>query len=114
MEDDYRRIHHDIERNGLCEARIQSLFGLSKGVVILAMQAYLLWHWIGMLTNNRLDGAMLVYLYMLSDQLCGSLWGYAGMWGRISEAWEPIKVFLRISSASSRIGDQGVIPAMAI
>ncbi len=105
IEDDYRRIHHDIERNGLAEARIQSWFGLSKGVVILALQAYLLWHWIGMLTIHRLDGAMLVYLYMLSDQLCGSLWGYAGMWGRISEAWEPIKLFLKISSASSAVTD---------
>jgi ABC-type bacteriocin/lantibiotic exporter with double-glycine peptidase domain len=48
---------------------------------------------------------MLVYLYMLSEQLCGSLWGYAGMWGRISEAWEPIKAFLRISSANSGLVD---------
>ena len=114
IEDDYRRIHHDIERNGLSEARIQGWFGLSKGVVILSMQAYLLWHWIGLLTTHRLDGAMLVYLYMLSDQLCGSLWGYAGMWGRIMEAWEPIKLFLKISSASSAVADSGEFPAMAI
>ena len=60
-----------------------------------------------MLHAHKLDGAMLVYLYMLSDQLCGSLWGYAGMWGRISEAWEPIKLFLKISSASPRLADAG-------
>src|SRR3954451_19457704 len=42
IEDDYRRIHHDIERNGLAEAKIQSWFGMSKGVIILALQAYLL------------------------------------------------------------------------
>ena len=53
---------------------------------------------------------MLVYLYMLSDQLCGSLWGYAGMWGRISEAWEPIKLFLKISSASSAVADHAPGP----
>jgi ABC-type transport system involved in Fe-S cluster assembly fused permease/ATPase subunit len=81
MEQDYRRIHQDIERNGIAEAKIQSWFGLGKGVVILGLQAYLLSHWIALLTSHRLDGAMLVYLYMLSDQLCGSLWGYAGMWG---------------------------------
>ena len=114
IEEDYRRIHHDIERNGLAEARIQSWFGLSKGVVILAMQAYLLFHWIGMLTDHRLDGAMLVYLYMLSDQLCGSLWGYAGMWGRISEAWEPIKLFLKISSANSAVEDLAQNAAIAV
>ena len=105
IEDDYRRIHNDIERNGLAEAKIQSWFGLSKGVIILGLQAYLLSRWIGMLTARRLDGAMLVYLYMLSDQLCGSLWGYAGMWGRISEAWEPIKLFLKISSAKPAVAD---------
>jgi ABC-type multidrug transport system fused ATPase/permease subunit len=105
IKEDYQRIHHDIELNGLAEAKIQSWFGMSKGVIILALQAYLLSQWIGMLTIHRLDGAMLVYLYMLSDQLCGSLWGYAGMWGRISEAWEPIKLFLRISSAKAAVAD---------
>src|SRR5207253_125298 len=94
-----------IERNGLAEVRIQSWFGLSKGVIILGLQAYLLSRWIGMLTIHRLDGAMLVYLYMLSDQLCGSLWGYAGMWGRLSEAWEPIKLFLMISSARPAVAE---------
>lgn len=103
MEAEYRDLHGEIEYYGLAEARIQSWFGLGKGVVILSLQAYLLWLWIGLLSAKRLDGAMLVYLFMLSDQLCSSLWGYAGMWSRISEAWEPIKLFLRITSASSVI-----------
>jgi ATP-binding cassette subfamily B protein len=101
MKQDYRRIHEEIESKGLAEARIQSWFGFGKTTVILGMQAYLLCTWVGRLTTHKLDGAMLVYLYMLSEQLCGSLWGYAGIWGRISEAWEPIKQFLKISSASS-------------
>ena len=105
LEQDYRRIHGEIEEYGLAEAKIQGWFGMGKGLVILALQAYLLCHWIKLLNGHRLDGAMLVYLYMLSEQLCGSLWGYAGMWGRISEAWEPIKAFLRISSASSAVVD---------
>jgi ABC-type bacteriocin/lantibiotic exporter with double-glycine peptidase domain len=50
---------------------------------------------------------MLVYLFMLSDQLCGSLWGYASIWGRISEAWEPIKLFLKISSTEPALADSG-------
>jgi ATP-binding cassette, subfamily B, bacterial HlyB/CyaB len=102
---EYHSIHHDIEKNGLAEAKIQSWFGLAKGIVIIALQANLLVAWMGLLSIHKLDGAMLVYLYMLSDQLCSSLWGYAGMWGRISEAWEPIKLFLKISSASSRLHD---------
>ena len=105
IEQEYRRIHQDIENHGLAEARIQGWFGMGKGIVILGLQAYLLCNWIKLLNAHRLDGAMLVYLYMLSEQLCGSLWGYAGMWGRISEAWEPIKAFLRISSASSALVD---------
>jgi len=114
MERDYRRIHEDIESKGLAEAKIQGWFGLGKSVVILLMQAYLLCTWAGMLTAHRLDGAMLVYLYMLSEQLCGSLWGYAGMWGRISEAWEPIKQFLRISSASSSLVDSSKASPLAL
>ena len=113
MEQNYRRIHDDIQWNGLAEVKIQSWFGLGKGAVIIAMQAYLLCNWIKLLNAHRLDGAMLVYLYMLSEQLCGSLWGYAGMWGRISEAWEPIKAFLRISSASSAVVD-GTRAAVAV
>jgi ABC-type multidrug transport system fused ATPase/permease subunit len=80
----------------------------------VALQAYLLSQWIGLLTTHKLDGAMLVYLYMLSDQLCGSLWGYAGMWGRISEAWQPIKLFLRISSATSALADSGHTLPLAV
>jgi ABC-type bacteriocin/lantibiotic exporter with double-glycine peptidase domain len=111
METDYQRIHDDIQENGLAETKIQSWFGLGKSAVILGMQAYLLCTWVAMLTSHRLDGAMLVYLYMLSEQLCGSLWGYAGMWSRISEAWEPIKQFLKISSATSALAQSpGVLP----
>lgn len=105
MAEDYRRIHEEIESKGLAEAKIQGWFGLGKTTVILGMQAYLLCTWVGSLSAHKLDGAMLVYLYMLSEQLCGSLWGYAGIWGRISEAWEPIKQFLKISSASSKLAD---------
>ena len=105
MEHDYQSIHHDIEHKGLAEARIQGWFGLGKSSIVLGLQAYLLCTWVQMLGTHRLDGAMLVYLYMLSEQLCGSLWGYATIWGRISEAWEPIKQFLRISSASSSLSE---------
>ncbi|UWZ85756.1 ATP-binding cassette domain-containing protein [Occallatibacter riparius] len=114
IEADYRRIHDEIEQYGLAEMKVQTFFGMGKGVVILGMQLYLLFVWIGMLTAHRLDGAMLVYLFMLSDQLCGSLWGYAGMWGRISEAWEPIKLFLGISSATSRVCDSNSVEPMRI
>jgi ATP-binding cassette, subfamily B, heavy metal transporter len=110
MEQDYRRIHDDIHSKGLAEAKIQGWFGLGKSFVVLGLQAYLLCTWVGMFGAHRLDGAMLVYLYMLSEQLCGSLWGYAGIWGRISEAWEPIKQFLRISSASSTVVDSKAMP----
>jgi ABC-type bacteriocin/lantibiotic exporter with double-glycine peptidase domain len=103
MEHHYRQIHQDIENKGLAEAKIQGWFGFGKSSVVLGLQAYLLCTWVGMLGTHRLDGAMLVYLYMLSEQLCGSLWGYAGIWGRISEASEPIKQFLHISSASSSL-----------
>jgi ABC-type bacteriocin/lantibiotic exporter with double-glycine peptidase domain len=109
MEQDYRRIHDDIQRKGLHEARIQGWFGFGKSSVVLGLQAYLLCTWVGMLDTHRLDGAMLVYLYMLSEQLCGSLWGYASIWGRISEAWEPIKQFLRISSASSTLAEASAV-----
>jgi ABC-type bacteriocin/lantibiotic exporter with double-glycine peptidase domain len=101
--EDYSRIHQDIQRNGLAEARIQSLFGFAKSMVVLGLQAWLVFHWIGLLSAHRLDGAMLVYLYMLSDQLCGSFSGYAGLVGRIGEAWEPIQSFLKISSATSAL-----------
>jgi ABC-type bacteriocin/lantibiotic exporter with double-glycine peptidase domain len=113
IEGEYQRIHEEIQYNGLAEMKVQTFFGMGKGVVILGMQLYLLFGWIRMLTVHRLDGAMLVYLFMLSDQLCSSLWGYAGIWGRISEAWEPIKLFLRISSASSKVNDsEGLQPVL--
>src|SRR3569833_3109524 len=105
MTQHYRRIHEDIEHKGIAEARIQGWFGFGKSAVALGLQAYLLCTWVGMLSAHARDGAMRVYLYMLSEQLCGSLWGYAGIWGRISEAWEPIKQFLRISSASSSLAE---------
>ena len=101
--EDYGRIHQDIQRNGLAEARIQSWFGFAKSMVVLGLQAWLIFHWIALLSAHRLDGAMLVYLYMLSDQLCGSFSGYAGLLGKIGEAWQPIRSFLKISSATSAL-----------
>jgi ABC-type bacteriocin/lantibiotic exporter with double-glycine peptidase domain len=105
--EDYRRIHQDIQHNGLAEARIQCWFGFAKSMVLLGLQAWLISHWIGLLSAHRLDGAMLVYLYMLSDQLCGSFSGYAGLFGRIGEAWQPIQSFLKISSATSALAVTG-------
>lgn len=107
LAENYAVIHEDIERNGLAEARIQSWFGFSKSLVVLGLQAWLMIHWIGLLSTHRLDGAMLVYLYMLSDQLCGSLWGYAGLLGKIGEALQPIQSFLKISSATALISLAG-------
>ncbi|HEV2277638.1 MAG TPA: ABC transporter ATP-binding protein [Acidobacteriaceae bacterium] len=105
VEQNYGQIHEEIQRNGLAEVRIQTWCGLGKNLVILALQCYLLCHWIGLLQAHLLDGALLVYLYMLSDQLCGSLWGYAGIWARVTEAWEPIRLFLKISSATSALSE---------
>ena len=103
LTEDYGRIHHDIQRNGLAEARVQSWLGFAKSMVVLGLQAWLVVHWITLLSAHRLDGAMLVYLYMLSDQLCASFSGYAGLFGRIGEAWQPIQSFLKISSATSTL-----------
>ncbi|HEV2136193.1 MAG TPA: ABC transporter ATP-binding protein [Terracidiphilus sp.] len=114
VEQDYQRIHEEIQRNGLAEARLQTWYGLAKNLVILALQCYLLCHWIGLLQMHLLDGAMLVYLYMLSDQLCGSLWGYAGIWARVTEAWEPIQIFLKISSATSTLADTPATKPLAV
>ena len=101
--EDYGRIHQHIQRNGLAETQVQSWFGLAKSLVVLGLQAWLVFHWIALLSQHRLDGAMLVYLYMLSDQLCGSFSGYAGLFGRIGEAWQPIQSFLKITSATSAL-----------
>lgn len=114
MTQHYRLIHEDIEDKGIAEARIQGWFGFGKSTIVLGLQAYLLCTWVGMLGAHALDGAMLVYLYMLSEQLCGSLWGYAGIWGRISEAAEPIKQFLRISSASSSLTERSATATLQI
>ena len=115
LTEDYGRIHQDIQRNGLAETRTQSGFGVAKSIVILGLQGWLVIHWIGLLSARRLDGAMLVYLYMLSDQLCGSFSGYAGLFGRIGEAWQPIQSFLKISSATSALAvtREGAIPQIS-
>ena len=42
MEQDYRRIHDEIQRKGLNEARIRGWFGFGKSSVVLGLQAYLL------------------------------------------------------------------------
>jgi ABC-type multidrug transport system fused ATPase/permease subunit len=112
--EDYGRIHQHIQRNGVAEARVQSWLGFAKSMVVLGLQAWLVFHWITLLSAHRLDGAMLVYLYMLSDQLCGSFSGYAGLFGRIGEAWQPIQSFLKISSATSALAVKEESPAAQV
>jgi len=114
LAEDYSRIHQHIQRNGVAEARVQSWLGFAKSMVVLGLQAWLVFHWIALLSAHRLDGAMLVYLYMLSDQLCGSFSGYAGLFGRIGEAWQPIQSFLKISSATSALAVKEESPAAQV
>ncbi|MEA2262466.1 MAG: hypothetical protein QOJ51_5291, partial [Acidobacteriaceae bacterium] len=69
LAEDYGRIHQHIQRNGVAEARVQSWLGFAKSMVVLGLQAWLVFHWITLLSAHRLDGAMFVYHYMVSDQL---------------------------------------------
>jgi ABC-type multidrug transport system fused ATPase/permease subunit len=103
--DEYRCLQQQILDEGLEEMVIASRFSWRKNLVLSAAKRICQGIWLWQLRQGRVDAAMLMYLNMLTEDLLGSFWGYAGMLERIYEGLEPTRMLLQLLQEAPGIAD---------
>jgi ABC-type multidrug transport system fused ATPase/permease subunit len=105
----YRRVQDRIMACGLEEARLGSRFGFSRNLVLSVAKRACQGVWIWQYRHNVLDGAMILYLNMLTEQLLSSFGGYASLIERIYDGLEPTRVLVKLLAAKPAMGHDGPV-----
>jgi len=102
---EYQRLQQQIMDEGLEEMDVAHRFGWRKNMVLSVAKRLCQGIWIWQLRQGRLDAAMVMYLNMLTEELLGSFWGYAGLLERLYEGLEPTRVLLELLNEPPEIAD---------
>ncbi len=105
----YRRVQERIVACGLAEARIGSRYGFGRNMVLTIAKRACQGVWIWQYRHNALDGAMILYLNMLTEQLLSSFSGYASLIERIYDGLEPTRVLVKLMAERPAIADGGTV-----
>jgi ABC-type multidrug transport system fused ATPase/permease subunit len=109
----YRRIQQRIVEAGLAEARIGKHYGFRRNLAVSLAKRACQGIWIWQYRKNALDGAMILYLNMLTEQLLASFFGYASLIERIYDGIEPARVLVKLMGEKPTIADSGNEPVEA-
>ena len=109
----YRRLQQRIVEAGLAEARIGKRYGFRRNLAISLAKRASQGVWIWQYRKNALDGAMILYLNMLAEQLLASFFGYASLIERIYDGIEPARVLVKLLGEQPAIADRGNQPVEA-
>jgi ABC-type multidrug transport system fused ATPase/permease subunit len=101
--DSYARLQQKIMDQGLEEMQVAYAYGWRKNMVLSTAKRVCQALWIWQLRLGRLDTAMVFYLNMLTEELLGSFWGYAGLLERIYEDMEPARMLIELLTARPAI-----------
>ena len=101
----YRRVQQAIMEEGMTEARIANRYGFRKNLAITIAKRACQGVWIWQYRHNALDGAMILYLNMLTEQLLASFGGYASLLERIYDGREPTRVLVKLMAEKPGIAD---------
>lgn len=105
----YDRVQQRIVRQGLAEARVGNRFGLRRNLAITIAKRACQGVWIWQYRNHALDGAMILYLNMLTEQLLASFAGYASLLERIYDGMEPTRILVKLMSEKPAIADDHTV-----
>lgn len=103
--DEYGRLQQQIMDQGVAEIEVANRFAWWKNMVLSVAKRICQGIWIWQLRKGWTDAAMVMYLNMLTEDLLGSFWSYAGLLERVYEGLEPTRTLLRLLEESSRITD---------
>ena len=110
---EYQNLQQQIVDQGLAEIEVANRFAWRKNMVLSAAKRICQGIWIWQLRKGWTDAAMVMYLNMLTEDLLGSFWSYAGLLERVYEGLEPTRTLLRLLQEPSRITDApDAIPVM--
>ncbi len=102
---EYQNLQQQIVDQGLAEIEVANRFAWRKNMVLSAAKRICQGIWIWQLRKGWTDVAMVMYLNMLTEDLLGSFWSYAGLLERVYEGLEPTRTLLRLLQEPSRITD---------
>ena len=101
----YRRVQQRIVAQGLAEARIGNRFGFRRNLALAIAKRACQGVWIWQYRHHALDGAMIMYLNMLTEQLLASFGGYASLLERLYDGLEPTRVLVKLMAEKPAIAD---------
>src|SRR5579871_3674945 len=102
---DYGKLQQRIIDQGLAEIEVANQFSWRKNMVLSVAKRVCQGIWIWQLRKGWTDAAMVMYLNMLTEDLLGSFWSYAGLLERVYEGLEPTRTLLRLLDEPARIAD---------
>jgi ATP-binding cassette, subfamily B, bacterial len=110
----YRGVQDQIVRAGLAEARIGNRYGFHRNLVLSIAKRVCQGVWIWQYRHNAIDGAMILYLNMLTEQLLASFGGYASLLERVYDGLEPTRVLVKLLADEPAIADDPASNPVAI
>lgn len=102
---EYQGLQQQIVDQGLAEMAVGNRFACRKNLVLSIAKRVCQGIWIWQLRRGRTDAAMVMYLNMLTEDLLGSFWSYAGLLERVYDGLEPTRTLMRLLGEPATITD---------
>lgn len=102
---EYEGLQQQIVDQGLAEMVVGNRFGCRKNLALSIAKRVCQGMWIWQLRRGRMDVAMVMYLNMLTEDLLGSFWSYAGLLERVYDGLEPTQTLMRLLGEPATITD---------
>lgn len=92
----YERVQNAIMTDGLQETMVGERYAWRKNLVLSIAKRICQGVWIWQYRKGTLDAALVFYLNMVTEELLGSFWSYAGMLDRMFEGLEPTRMLVEL------------------
>jgi ABC-type multidrug transport system fused ATPase/permease subunit len=101
----YRKIQNAIIDQGVAEVELANRYAWKRNTLLSVTKRACQGIWIWQYKTGALDGAMVLYLNMLTEELLNSFWGYAGLLERVYDGIEPTRILVRLLNEKPSIVD---------
>lgn len=112
--DTYGQVQSAIIEQGIEEIRVGNSYAWHRNMVLSITKRVCQGIWIFQYRKNAIDGAMVMYLSMLLDDLLTSFWSYAALLDRIFDGLEPTRILIKLFDEKPSIMNDTSVPAHAV
>jgi ABC-type multidrug transport system fused ATPase/permease subunit len=92
----YGQMQQAIIEEGMEETRVGNLYSWRRNMLLSVTKRICQGVWLYQFRAGILDGAMVMYLSMLLEELLNSFWGYAALLDRIFDGLEPTRILVNL------------------